>query len=124
MVWRGPFQDQVSSPVCPGPLRGLRPWNWEAYPAGLPRDFPAALACRVSEGTAEFIGRLRVAVQRWVCNDQTWLCCPHSPQFLQRLVAQLHGDKTTTTYTGQRVVGAGGRSPGLGEAVTGEQWGQ
>lgn len=48
---------------------------------GLPSR--AALAFRASEGTAEFIGRLRVAVQRWVCNDQTWLCCPHSPQFLQ-----------------------------------------
>lgn len=100
----------VALSVCPGPLC---PWNKEAYPAGLPRGLLAALAFRASESTAECIGRLGVAVQRWVCDDQVWLCCPHSPQFFQRLLTQLHGSHTAAIYAGQRVV-SGGRGPSLG----------
>lgn len=35
-----------------------------------------------------------MAVQCWVCDDQTWLCCLHGPQLLQRPLTQLHGGHT------------------------------
>lgn len=42
----------------------------------------ATLASRASEGSVEPLGRLRVVIQRWVCDDQAWLCCPQGLQLL------------------------------------------
>lgn len=79
-------------PACPGPLRLKRvaqsraassgPKHGKAPPLG--RMEPSqVLAFGASEGTVESFGRLGAAAQCFVCDDQSWLGCPHSLQLLQ-----------------------------------------
>ena len=61
----------------------LPPLEWAVLSTGtLTRVFHPALATRASEGRDEFLGRLWVAVQRWVCDDQIRLCSLHSLKLL------------------------------------------